>query len=1116
MQRLDKLGIVLFLLLGVLSIGMAVRVAQHYQRGGALRIETGRLRITSLTDETRARLDSLSSKVLATYYVSRPERMPSKMRRLERHVSDLLEAMHAYAPGRFDFQVVAPDAEADLSSFAARRRISPMQVREVAHDSWDERKVWSSLSISYGAYPEAILHGIGPEHLPLLQGTVVSWLDQLERPRRARIALAAPRGFQELEDALSERGDVTRVDLDAGDPLPEADLFVWMRPQRISSRQRRSIDRLLESGGSVLFAGGLYTADDRSLVELDGAPALELRESGFPAGELLSHFGLHPLPDLVLDGRNDSLSFGDETLPAPFLIRAIAPHQDFRGWAGQPNGTLLFAAPSAFGFDTNRLRELRYTAQALVSTSDRTWLQDPPLPPGPPLKIADMKPENGRPAAKQAVLVGLKHDDDWRGRIAVCGSDSPFADVLFSREHVAHQRLLRVLLDEMISDQRLVVSGAKIERPEPIPTLSATARLLLRAIVVGLLPLALVALALTRGTFREALGKGEARKAFLRPALKVALAAGCVLGVARVGRALGASLDATAGGWNTLAPEARDIARRSGEDGEVGVELLISESSKLPPELRPGLSRLGRMLRDFARAGAELDVHRLLPEDLDPAELESLREAGMERYQGTTSSDEVTTFRRYDSTLRFSRGPDAVLVPLPDADAFELLEFHIAYALWRLEGHPAPLVLMATDAPRLSAAEDYQNFQQKGLFAPKGSDVYQVALERLSRNGLRVEYVNPREPKVTDFEQLADDVAALVWLQPRRSTRKMIEPTLRYLVDGGNVLLAVQHFNLLQQQFRGNKESGFLPQYWPQPQTPDVDNVYFPEVGIELVREVLFDELAITMDTVSEVVGRGAQRIYERQEISQPTQIRASAANFSDVAIMRNLGDQAFIWGNRLRWDDARLAQLGITATPLLTTSSRAYSYPWKGGFLPGEYLGGEFARSYEKQSEETGRDLEREDVEEIEYLGKLPLGVLFEGPFPAPVNSLDYHSSLEEGEEPDLGDPWPTPRPGKLVFLGCSEFLKNHRVLDEEFRGEELLWNVVAHLALPEELATLATKRSVAPGFGLLSTDEKLRWRSTVIGAPIGAVVLFALVWFLARRASPVRGRASEGGAPA
>ena len=88
--------------------------------------------------------------------------------------------------------------------------------------------------------------------------------------------------------------------------------------------------------------------------------------------------------------------------------------------------------------------------------------------------------------------------------------------------------------------------------------------------------------------------------------------------------------------------------------------------------------------------------------------------------------------------------------------------------------------------------------------------------------------------------------------------------------------------------------------------------------------------------------------------------------------------------------------------------------------------------------------------------------------------------------------------------------------MLDEEFRGEELLWNVVAHLALPEELATLATKRSVAPGFGLLPANEKLRWRSTVIGAPLAAVALFALVWLLARRATPVHGPTAGRGASA
>lgn len=1083
MRKKNALAILFFLALGLVSIGLARRIALHYQHGGNLRVELGRLRLTTLTPETQARLDSLSSKVLVTYYVSRPDRMPSSMRRMERQVTDLLEAMRAHAPERFNFSIVDPDSKADLSGFAARRRISPYRVREVAHDSWAERTVWSSMSIAYGAFPDAILHGIGPDHLPRLQATLVSWLNQLERPRAARIVLAAPPGFQELETALGERGRVARIALDEGAAVPEADLLVWIRPRNVTEEQRRGLDRLLEAGGSVLIAGGLYIADDRSLVEVGGEPALALRRSGFPAAELLAHFGLIAQPELVLDGRNDSLSFGGEERAAPFLIRCIAPNQDFRGWAGQPNGSLLFAAPTAFGLDTARQRELGYTAQALATSSDMTWIQEAPLAPRPPLLLSRMSPEIGIGVAKQPLIVGLRHDDDWRGRMIVCGADSPFADGLYSREHVAHRRLLRVLLDETIGDLRLVVAGADVARAQPIPPLSGPGRLFWRTVCVALLPLLLAGFALTRGVSREAI----ARSGSLRPALKFAGALFGLLVVVRVAAASGFSIDATTDNRNELSVEARAIAKRAGERGEVRVELLFSETDKLPPELRPWIGKLERRIEDFRRAGARLHTERLRPEDLEDSDLQRLRDEGLVRHQGATRADEVTTFRRYYSTLRFSRDDRSVLIPLPDSDAFELLEFHLAFALWRLEGNAAPHVVFATDAPRLSAAEDYQDFQQKGLFAPKGSDVYRVARERIARNGLRISYVNPRDPK------MPENVDCLVWLQPRRSIERMAESALRYLVGGGNFILAAQHFNMLQQQFRGDKTSGFRPRYWPQPQTPDIERVYFPELSIELVREVLFDELSLTIDTLSEVVGRGAGRIYERQEVSLPFQIRASSKNFHPTSpLMQDLGDQAFVWANYLRFDEELLDELGIRATILMSTSARTCSYLWSGGFVPEEYLGIESPTS-------------TQPTEPVEYLGRLPLGVLFEGPFPKPEKGLDYRLGEMTDEDREAELPWPNSRPGRLVLLGCSEFLKNDRILDEEFRGDHLLWNLVAHLALPEELAALATRRSIAPGFGFLTPEQKLTWRSIVVGGPVAAIALFFVLLMAWRRRLPV-----------
>src|SRR5262245_64895633 len=147
--------------------------------------------------------------------------MPAEMRRMRLEVTDLLAALPARCPERFDYLVVDPASAAGLEGFAARRRVAPFRVRSVTRDAWDERTVWSTLALSFGSRPETLLNGLGPEHLPHLQDLLVGWLDELESPRKPRLALAAPEGaFEELADALAEKGEVTRIDLDSGADVP--------------------------------------------------------------------------------------------------------------------------------------------------------------------------------------------------------------------------------------------------------------------------------------------------------------------------------------------------------------------------------------------------------------------------------------------------------------------------------------------------------------------------------------------------------------------------------------------------------------------------------------------------------------------------------------------------------------------------------------------------------------------------------------------------------------------------------------------------------------------------------------------------------------------------------
>src|SRR6185503_9663388 len=160
------------------------------------------------------------------------------------------------------------------------------------------------------------------------------------------------------------------------------------------------------------------------------------------------------------------------------------------------------------------------------------------------------------------------------------------------------------------------------------------------------------------------------------------------------------------------------------------------------------------------------------------------------------------------------------------------------------------------------------------------------------------------------------------------------------------------------------------------------------------------------------------------------------------------------------------------------------------GGWIPDELLQGPAA--LEKSSG-------------AEYLGPLPLAALFEGSFPKPAKPMQLNppappaegAATAAGGEPAPVEPpetpWPASAPGRLVLVGDSQFLENTALGSEEFRGDQLLWNLVAGLAFEGELAELATRTRTAPGFGLVESRARLGWRAAVVAAGPLVLVLCA-----------------------
>lgn len=1073
MRFRDAILIGLGALMSLLIVVFAARIVGHYQSeipGG--RIELGRVKMTQLAPETEQLLANLRHDVLITYYVSGREHMPSDMVRIEREVTDLLETMRRASNGRLDFQIVDPQVDEQFTRHAAHQRVAPFRVRSIARDSYSERTVWSTLHIAYGPHEPAVINGVSTAHLPLLQSLIVGQLRQKDQPVRPVYGLAGPSPYRLLEQWLGRTGEVVRVDLDGGEAIPEhVDVLFWLDPVRADAEAVRTVQRFLDSGRSAIIAGSRH-----EVIQQRQQP-LELRQTGYDPEFLLASFGLRPVDGMVLDAMSEHMPGDAAPVPARFLVRCIPPNQDFRELRELPNGHFLFAAPTPLTLDREVLAERGLTPTVLATTSDRTQLADMVYG---EVNLASAVYHQGDSVPKLPLMVWLRPHETWKGSLVVSASSSPFRDGAFEAEGFAHRRLVDVLTQTLGSDERLVIHRAGLHRAEPLPPLTATSRIMWRIMCIAVIPALIALIAWKRGAFSLRSDAHHARRTPLRGLALVAL---CLALIAIIVAYVPTwRIDLTADRTNRLARASQVIASETVNEHEVKLTLIMSRPENMPPEMRPMLRRLPATLAEFRRAGAVIDVQRLYPEDLDAPRRDALAAEGVQPVRFTTRDEDLTVVRTVYSAIKLEGNGRTELLHFPNRLSFEHLEFRLAFALWRLQTGRQPHIAFASDVPRLSAAEAYHDFQQRSLLAPSGTDVYSLAREALERADFRVTHLNPRSPHVPQ------DIDLIIWMQPRRDILPMLDLVVDQLSRGVPVMIAAQQFNMQARQYRGAE---FQTVYWPQPQVVDLHLHYLPDIGVELVHEVLFDELHGRMELQTQINRATGERDYEAQASALPFLIRASAANFnSNHPIMRNLGDQLLPFAAYWRLDEDRLAELNITATPLLTTSSRTWTYDWTGGWIPDDLLAG------------PGLD----DDDQPQWRERLPLGVLLEGAFPLPVEPLTARR-VNADHPVDLRAN--AGEPSRLLLLSCSEMFKNHRLHDGEYRSDHLLLNAVANLALDESLASIATHRRVARGFDYVDAVTRLRWRAIVLATGPIVMLLLSFTWFTMRSLPERRGGA-------
>lgn len=1018
-------------LLALLAAGLAAEFARRAVHG---RLEIARVRPTVLEAATRERLARLDGEVVLTYFCDRPEDTPSSQRAVRGEVERLLAALARASGGRLRYEVCEPERDADQSAFARLARVKPVRVRSVTRDAWSEVPLWSTISIAYGSRPRAQIAPITPEVLDGLQGWITAQLDQLESTSAARVALSAPKGFDDLSERLARAADVRGLALDG--PLPAqapGDLLLWLEPDGLDDAAARTLLEWSGEGTAVVVAGSpwrpgpLSTPDRPQFVHAGAGRAAFLRELG-----LFEREGLLLDPQCELDRLER---------PLPWRVNAIANNQDFRALEGQPNGTLAFAAPGALLSDDARLDELGFDAHTLVAAGPGAWCQ---VPPSGPIQREDLVPERGQPAPKAALALLLAPRDPRRGPIVLLESAEPFRDGQLGREDAAHLQLLDVLVSNLTSPERLVAARLDAPGPRRAPALSPAARAAWRAACVLFLPALLLTVALVR---RRALKRSAPSLQDLRwLGAGAALLFAAVLAPALSERLAPARGDLTREGLHTLDPLTRELAANLSQP--LSAELWVSD------DLPPGLAQVPQRVRDLLRGLEEslpggLRFARRSADALDDAQRSALAARGIAPHAAPIEGADERGVAQVTCALALSLGTQEQVLEFHGERALEQLELRLAIALGRLAGDPRARgrVAVASDTPRISPAEAHLEYQQRGLFAPGGSDVYAEARALLSDLGLELSILDPVRPSVPP------DTDLFLWLQPRRDVEALRAALAAHVAGGGRALVAAQHFNVRSRQLEGR---GFRTLHWPEPQFADLELSWPAELGLALARELVCDLEAAATRLPTEIERPGSGRDFVLQESLLPFQVRV----LSSETPLRGAGDQLFLWPSAIALDRARLSNHGLQAEVLLATSPRTWTIDWRGG-----YLG------------------EAELAPPESFDGPLPLCVRVRGRFPG-LNE-ERNALTPAGETP-----------GELVLLGASEPFKGPNLVRDGFRADHLLVDLVVRGALGEDFARLAARRPRQEGFEAPAPQERMRMRTWVVASWPAALALGALAW--------------------
>lgn len=421
-------------------------------------------KIYTISSATKKILRQLKAPVIAKFYVSPSDKMPTGMKTLEQDVIDKLDELRIASKGKFSYKIFhmeaanivegkekAEEKEESLEEQLQRKGIQPFQIRAIESDEVVVRLVYAALSLAYKEKPDEIVPRLTPDMLNELEYLVISKVYRMTLAETPKLAMVAPYEEKNVEPELAallsqlgqrapeayredqyellplaleyEGYQVSRIRFTEKDPLPkDTKTLIVIEPKNLNERQRYEINRFVRGGGALFLAVQQYTYNYAPRGrELQIFP----QQSKPEANSLISSWGFEVDESILVDEQHDviNLSGGARLGPFEISVPVKVPIQILITESGMNQDVsitsrlspIFYLWGTALKMNEAKIKSQNLEAKILLSSSAASWTV--PFEPGilTPQQL-EFQPQSQKGPLPVALLAQGQFADAFEGK----------------------------------------------------------------------------------------------------------------------------------------------------------------------------------------------------------------------------------------------------------------------------------------------------------------------------------------------------------------------------------------------------------------------------------------------------------------------------------------------------------------------------------------------------------------------------------------------------------------------------------------------------------------------------------------------------------------------------